>query len=143
MFKTAKEVLANNNLVETVDVAVEINREVARLTKELELLKTALRDQGVAQVAVTGDNNITFTGSIGTAQVACVRPTPKAKKGVDLLTTENSLPAEIWSALFTKVTKVEFASDFEAKVAGLTTAQKAVVGNLVEMVEGTPRVTIK
>lgn len=143
MFKTAKEVLSANNTVEVVDVAVEMNREINRLSKELDALKAALRDQGMAQIAVDGGNNVTFTGSTGTAQVACVRASPKTKKGVDLLAAKATLPADVWESLFTVKTTVEFAEGFDEKVAALTTAQKAVVNGLYEMVAGTPRVTIK
>lgn len=143
MNKTAKEIVAAANTVEIVDVAVEYNREIARLTKELDVLKASIREKGLAEVAATGGNNVTLTGTTGTAQVACVKAAPKAKKGVDLLSTEGNLPAEVWASLFTKKVVVEIADDFEAKVAGLTTAQKAVVNNLVEMVAQTPRVTLK
>lgn len=143
MFKTAKEVLALNDTVQTVDLAVELNREVARLSKELDTLKAALRDQGVAAIAQTGNNNVTLAGTVGEAQVVAVKAAPKARKGIDLLSTEGNLPAEVWNSLFVKVTKVEIAPDFEVKVAGLTTAQKAVVNDLVEVVAQTPRVNIK
>ncbi len=143
MNKSAKEIVAAGNTVEVVDMAVEYNREIARLTKEMDVIKTFLREQGIAKVAATGDNNVTFTGTVGTAQVACVKSAPKAKKGVDLLASESNLPAEVWGALFTKRVVVDIADDFEAKLASLTTAQKAVVNNLIEMVDQTARVTIK
>lgn len=142
MFKSAKDVVAAGNTVAVVDLAVEMNRQIQQLTKELDTLKAALREKGLAEVAATEGNHINLEGTLGTAQVVMVKPAPKAKKGVDLLSTEGNLPAEVWSSLFTKVTKVEIADDFEAKVAGLTTAQKAVVNNLVEMVQQTPRVNI-
>lgn len=143
MNKTAKEIVAANNTTEMVDVAVEMNRQIAALTKELDVLKAAIREKGLVEVAKSGDNNVTLTGTVGTAQVVAVKAAAKAKKGVDLLATEGNLPADVWGSLFTKVVKVEIADDFEEKVAGLTTAQKAVVNNLVEMVAQTPRVTLK
>jgi len=143
MFKSAKDVVAAGNTVEVVDVAVEINKEIARLTKELDALKVALREQGVGEVARTGLNNITLNGTVGTAQVVMVKAAPKTKKGVDLLAAEGNLPSDVFANLFTKRVVVDIADDFEVKVAGLTTAQKAVVNNLVEMVAQTPRVTLK
>lgn len=141
--KLATDIIASNDTVSMVDAAVEMNREIARLSKELDALKTALRHQGIAHVATTGLNHHTFEGTIGSAQVVAVKPSPKAKKGVDLLASENSLPSDVWTSLFTKVTKVEFAPDFEQRMASLTTAQKTVLSNLVEMVEQTPRVNLK
>jgi len=141
--KTATEIVAAQNTVEIVDAAVEMNREVARLTKEMDVLKAALRELGVAAIAATSANNVTLTGTIGTAQVACVKASPKAKKGANLLAAKDALPAEVFASLFTVKTVVDFAEDFEAQVAGLTTAQKKVVGGLFEMVAGTSRVTIK
>lgn len=143
MNKSAKEVVAAGNTVDVVDMAVELNRTVAALTKELDVLKAALRDSGLAEVARTGTNNVTLTGATGTAQIACVKAAAKAKKGADLLAAEVALPADVYGALFTKKVVVEIADDFEAKLAGLTTAQKAVVANLVEMVAQSPRVTLK
>ena len=143
MNKNAQEIVAAGDVTVIVDVAVEMNRQVAALTKELDLLKAAIRERGLSEVARTGDNNITLTGSVGTAQVACVKAAAKAKKGVDLLAAESNLPADVFASLFTKRVVVDIADDFAEKLAGLTTAQKAVVGNLVQMVEQTPRVTLK
>lgn len=143
MNKNAQEIVAAGNVTQIVDVAVDMNRQIAALTKELDILKAAIREQGMSAVAQTGDNNITLTGSVGTAQVVMVKAAPKAKKGVDLLAAAANLPEAVWASLFTKKVVVEIADDFEQKVAGLTTAQKAVVGNLVQMVEQTPRVTLK
>lgn len=143
MQKSASEVVAAGSVGSVVDMAVEMNREVARLTKELDVLKAALREKGLSEVALSGENNVTFEGTVGTAQVVAVRPAPRAKKGVDLLASEANLPADVWGSLFTKRVVVEIAEDYEAKVAALPTAQRAVLGNLVEVVAGTPRVNLK
>lgn len=143
MVKSAKSVIENGNIVEVVDLAVEANRTIAALTKELDAVKTFLREQGITALATGDKNNVTFDGTLGTAQVVAVKPAPKARKGADLLAAEASLPAEVFAALFTKKVVVEIADDYEAKVATLTTAQKAVLSNLVEVVASTPRVNIK
>lgn len=143
MNKSAKSVIESGNMVEVVDLAVEANRTIAQLTKELDALKAHLRDQGITALAAGTNNNVTFDGTIGVAQVVAVKPAPKAKKGVDLLATEGNLPADVWGQLFKKVTKVEISDDFESIVATLTPAQKAVVNGLVEVVASTPRVNIK
>jgi hypothetical protein len=140
--KSASEVIASNITGEVVDFAIECNREVARLTKELDALKASIRATGIAQAALSGQNSVDLPGEFGVAQVVLVKAAPKAKKGVDLLASEPSLPAEVWGALFTKKVVVEIADDFEARVASLPAAQKAVVQNLVEVVAGTPRVNL-
>lgn len=129
--------------IETIDRAIVINREISKLTKELEALKAEIREAGVLESALTGSNKVVLEGTSGVAEVVSVKAAPKAKKGVDLLASEGNLPAEVWGSLFTKVVKVEIAGDFEAKLQGLTVAQKAVVSNLVEMVEQTARVTLR
>ena len=142
MNKTAKQVIEAGETTAVVDMAVEYNRQITALTKELDALKAALREKGVAQAALSGENNVQIEGTLGSAQVVMVKPAPKAKKGVDLLAAEANLPAETFAALFTKVTKVEIAEDYEAKVASLPTAQKAVLANLIEVVAQTPRVNL-
>ena len=129
--------------IQIIDQALDLNRTIAKLTKELEALKGQIREAGLAQAALKGENSATLEGSAGVAQVVCVKDVIKARKGADLLASESSLPEEVWSSLFVKVTKVEIAPDFEAKLEGLSKAQKAVVGNLVESVPQTARVTLK
>ena len=142
MLKSAKDVVASGNVGEVVDFAIEANRTIAALTKELEECKVALRASGVAQAALSGENAIELDGLLGKAQIVMVKATPKVKKGVSLLASEAGLPADIFAALFVKRTVVDFAEDFEVKLAGLSTAQKAVIQNLVEIVPSTPRVNL-
>lgn len=142
MLKSAKEVVQAGETVAVVDMAIEFNREVNRLTKELDALKAFIREKGIAAAALTGENNALVEGTLGAAQVAMVKAAPKARKGTDLLASEASLPAEVFSALFVKKTVVEFAPDFEEKLNALPKAQKAVVENLVEVVASTPRVNL-
>lgn len=140
--KSASEVISGGVVGEVVDFAIQANREVARLTKELEALKGFIRQTGVQQAALSGQNAIDLPGEAGVAQVVLVKAAPKARKGVDLLASEPSLPGEVWSSLFVKKTVVEISDDFEARVASLPAAQKAVVQNLIEVVAGTPRVNL-
>lgn len=142
MLKSAKDVIASGSVSEVVDFAIEANRTIAQLTKELDAIKVALRAKGVAEAALTGKNSAEIEGTLGTAQVVMLKPSPKAKKGVDLLASEAGLPAEVFASLFVKKTVVDFADDFETKLAALPTAQKAVINNLVEIVASTPRVNL-
>jgi len=142
MNKSAKDMVAAGNVVEIVDAAIEANREVNRLTKELDALKAFIREKGIAAAALSGENNAAVEGTLGSAQVAMVKAAPKARKGADLLASEASLPAEVYGSLFVKKTVVEFAPDFEEKLVALPKAQRAIVENLVEMVASTPRVNL-
>ena len=142
MLKSAKDVVASGIVGEVVDFAIEANRMIAALSKELEECKAALRASGVAQAALTGENAVELDGLLGKAQIVMVRSAPKVKKGVSLLASEAGLPADVFAALFVKKTVVDFAEDFEVKLAGLSTAQKAVIQNLVEIVPSTPRVNL-
>jgi hypothetical protein len=79
---------------------------------------------------------------LGSAQIVMVKPSPKAKKGVDLLACEAGIAPEVFQSLFVKKTVVDFVQDFESKFASLPVAAKTVIGNLVEMVASTPRVNL-
>lgn len=142
MIKSAKEVVASGDVASVVDFAIEANRQIAALTKELDALKVFIRERGLAAAALSGQSQASLEGTLGAAQVVVVKATPKAKKGVDLLAAEASLPAEIYSQLFVKRTVVDIADDFEEKLAALPKAQKMVVSNLVEVVASTPRVNL-
>lgn len=141
MIKSAKELVAAGSSVGVVDFAIETNRQINALTKELDLLKVFIRERGVAAAAITGENSALVEGSLGVAQVAMVKSSPKARKGTDLLASEGSLPTEVFSALFVKKTVVEFSPSFEEKLIALPKAQRAMVSNLVEIVASTPRVS--
>lgn len=140
--KTAKEIVSEGCVSVAVDAAIETNRTITAASKELETLKTYLRAEATKVAAVQGGTNAELTGSLGVAQVVFPKATPKTKKGVNLLASEASLPPEVFAALFTKTVVVDFAKDFEEKLATLTTAQKAVVANLVELPAATPRVNL-
>jgi len=142
MLKTAKDVVASGDVSSVVDFAIEANRTISGLTKELEIVKAALRAKGVELAALSGENAVEFHGYLGAAQIVMVRPSFKVRKGVDLLASEAGLPPEVFNALFVKRTVVDFSADFETKLASLPPAQKAVISNLVESALSTPRVNL-
>ncbi len=138
----AKEIVASGSVTTAVDAAIELNREVNAASKELEVLKGFIRKAAEAKAALEGGSNTELEGSLGVAQVVFPKAAPKAKKGVDLLSAEAALPEAVFATLFTKRVVVEFAPDFEEKMATLTPAQKAALANLVEVVAATPRVNL-
>lgn len=142
MLKSAKDVVASGVTASVVDFAIEADRTIKALTRELEVVKAALREKGLSEAALSGENSVEIEGTLGVAQIVMVRPTPKAKKGVDLLASEAGLPSEVFASLFVKRTVVDFAEDFEVKLSRLPPAQKAVIQNLVEITASTPRVNL-
>jgi len=140
MLKSAKSVIASGNTSEIVDFAIEANREVSATTKELEAAKAALREAGSKKAALSGEANVTLEGSLGSAQVVFPKEAPKVKKGRDIAELLSALPAEIFSGLFQVEYKV--TADFAEKLADLTAAQRATVGNIVELVTATSRVNL-
>ena len=143
MIKSAKEIVAAGNSQAVVDMAIETNRQVTALTKELDALKAFIREKGVAAAALSGENNALVEGLLGSAQVTMVKAAPKARKGTDLAeVAEGILPPEVFSALFIKKTVVEFGPDFEEKLSALSLSQRAMVLYLVEIVASTPRVNL-
>ena len=143
MIKSAKEIVAAGLTQEVVDMAIETNRQVTALVRELDVLKSYIRDLGAAAAARSGENNALVEGILGSAQVAMVKATPKARKGTDLSeVAEGTLPADVFSALFIKKTVVEFSPDFEEKLNALPLSQRAMVSYLVEIVESKPRVNL-
>lgn len=140
MLKSAKSVVASGSVSEVVDFAIEANREVTSLSKELDVAKAALRDAGSKAAALSGETNVSLVGSLGAAQIVFPKEAPKVKKGRDIAELLSALPAEIFSGLFQVEYKV--AADFAEKLAGLTAAQRAAVGNIVELVAATSRVNL-
>jgi hypothetical protein len=140
MLKSAKEVVATGNLTEVVDFAIEVNREITSATKELEVAKAALRDEGSKKAALGGETNISLDGTLGSAQVVFPKEAPKVKKGRAIAELLAALPAEVFGSLFAVEYKID--PEFASKLAGLTAAQRAAVANIVELTTATPRVNL-
>ena len=141
MLKTAKEVIATGNVSEMVDFAVECDREIKATTKELEVAKVALRDEGSKKAALSGESNVTIQGSIGSAQVVFPKESPSVKKGRSIAELLSVLSAEDFAALF--VTEYKPSAEFAERLASMTPAQRAAVGNIVELKTATARVNLK
>lgn len=142
MLKSAEDVVASDDAAAIVDYAIELNRQVVQLQGELDVLKEALRKKGAAEAASTGEIKIRVGGRLGEAQIVLVRPSWKARKGVDLLASSAGVPPEVFDALFVKRTVVDLAPDFGEKVAQLPRGLQVVLSNLVESTSATPRVIL-
>jgi hypothetical protein len=144
VLRTAKDVLASDSIEAVVDFAIEVNREVVSLSKELEAVKPFLRDEGMRLAALNGTNSAELVGNMGAATIVGVKPSPKPKRGMDLASLEAVLPPEVFYSLFTKkvVVTVEIADSYESKLGLLTAQQRAVLANYIEVVGATPRVNL-
>jgi len=148
--KSAAEALATVSLSAAVDYAIATNRVAKREAAEVESLKPFFRETAQLRAVKSGDAQVELRGTLGVVQVVFPAPTVKAKslgkdKAADLLQLEAQLPAEVFNSLFRKKTVVEFAddaSDYQAKLSKLPSAQQALLKNYVEVVDSTPRVAI-
>lgn len=141
MLKSAKQVVESGIVSEIVDFAVECDREIKATTKELEVAKTALREEGTKKAALSGESNVTIQGSIGSAQVVFPKESPAVKKGRSIAELLSALSPEDFAALF--VTEYKPSAEFAEKLASMTPAQRAAVGNIVELKTATARVNLK
>jgi hypothetical protein len=90
----------------------------------------------------TKSKTVPVPGLLGNATVTFPDPTPRARKGVDLLACSEGLPKDLFEKLFVKVTTVSFAPNFGEQIGTLTARERAIIENLVEIVISTPRVNL-
>ena len=139
MLKDSKAVIATGDVSLIVDLAIEANRTMTAAKDGLEQAKSFLRDHALSE---EGTGSVELEGNLGAAQVVIPEPRPRAKHGVDLPACVKALPEEMVGRLFVVRTVVDFAPDFEARVASLPTEQQAAVWNLIKMADQTPRVSL-
>jgi len=141
VLKNAATVIASGDVSMIVDLAIEANRQINAAKEALELAKTWLRKHARKE---TETGSVEFDGNLGTAQVVIPELRPAAKSGVDLPACVKVLPKEMVDRIFIVETKttVDFATDFEARVASLPTEQQMAVWNLIKMADQTPRVVL-
>jgi hypothetical protein len=141
MLKKASEVIASGDLKQVVDFAIETYRTIDGSCEELEVCKGFLREEA-RKVSGPKSSCVLLEGNLGAAQVVFPKPLPRVRRGVDLLASEEGLPPGVFRTLFTKRVVIEFVEDFEEKFATLSSSERAVIDNLVEVVPSTPRVSL-
>lgn len=140
--RTANDVISCGSMADAVDYAIALTRDLEDLERELGTIKRYLREEGLKLAAQKGGRTATLQGSLGTAQVVFTKPSPKARRGADLLEAEKSLPPEVFQRLFAKKVSVEIVADFEEKARSLTLAQRAVLQKLIRIASSTPRLIL-
>lgn len=140
--KTASDVISCGSLADAVDYAISASRELVALERELSEIKRYLRDEGLKLAAQKGDRSVKLEGSLGRAQIVFVKPSPKARRGANLLEAEKNLPSEVFQRLFVKKVTVEIVPDFEERVRSLTLPQRAVLQKLIRILPSTPRLSL-
>lgn len=143
MLKKASEVIAEGDLGKVVDFTIDLNRRKAQVDKDMEELKSFLRD--AARKQSTGSFEIELEGLSGTVTVTFPGLTVKEKKGADLKDLEVNLPPEVFAALFKRTIEIVpavAADDFLEALAQQTPAHQATVRNFVEIVPQTPKVFV-
>lgn len=151
MLKTANEVIAHGDVRAVVDFAVEVNREIAANTKELNTAKAHLRADarksvcsfmGVAlrDKAPQPDGSVDIEGNLGTATVVFDKDTPKIRKGQTLKDIEPNLPEETFASLFTREVVVRPVKDFVDRLGDLSAAEREVIDRFLEVKPTTPKV---
>lgn len=140
--RTASDVISYGSMADAVDYAIDLTRNLEDIERELGTMKRYLREEGLKLAAQKGDRTATLQGSLGTAQVVFTKPSPKARRGADLLEAEKSLPPEVFQRLFSKRISVEIAADFEERARSLTLAQRAVLQKLIRIAPSTPRLIL-
>ncbi len=140
--RTASDVISCGSLADAVDYAISVSRELEDAERELGTIKRYLRDEGLKLAAQQGDRTTTLRGSLGTAQIVFTKPSPKVRRGADLLEAEKNLPPEVFQRLFSKRVSVEILTGFEEKTHSLTLAQRAVLQKFIRIAPSTPRLVL-
>lgn len=147
MKKEASEVLASGSVQQVVDYAIEAHREMEGASRQLEAVKPFLRQAAKEQLILfaggTGSSNVDLEGLHGSAQVSFPKSSVKERKGVNLLAFKQAIPPAVWTSLFTEKIVVGFAPDFAEKLSGLSASERTLIGNLVEEIPSTPRVSFR
>lgn len=127
-----------------VDRAVELNRSIKAMAKELEELKARFRE-----VAATGSFPKTETGSVelrsdmdNCATVCYSKDTPRVIKGADLGSLKEHLTRGQFSMMFEQVIVMRSVEDFENCFANLTKADQNRVKKCVAWTPNTPAVQL-
>jgi len=138
LLKDASSVIATDDPALIVDLAIEANRSLVAAKTALDLAKDWL---GVRAALISKVGTVELTGALGSAQIVTPEPQLRPKKGVDLAACVEAFPDEL-ARLFVRRSVVDFADDFEDRLALLSTDKQAVIRNLVAKLPQTPRVTL-
>jgi hypothetical protein len=149
--ETNRQTLSKKNvdrsvkIADLVDRAIETNRQIKTLATSLDTDKTTLRTEalGLAEAGEDGRlQKVELHGDLGVATIAFPKDSPRFVKGADVRVLVEKLGKAVWSSLFEEVTSVQMKPEFEATLELLSAGEKKAVMKLIEMVPGTPSVTL-
>lgn len=140
MEKLAQEVIEAGDVPAAVDYAIELYRRINALSKDLNEIKSYLREVAKSDVGSSGARTASIAGNLGTASVIFERDTVKTRRDMVLADIEENLPEETFARLFVTRVIVEPSSDFLDKLPDLSPAERAVVENFLEVTPSTPKV---
>ena len=143
MLRSGKAVLAAGKMASIVDFAIETHREIEALQQELDIVKPFLREEGLRLHGVSTENIVEIQGNLGCAVVTGVKPSPRAKRGMDLASLEKTLRPEVFHTLFIKkeVVTIEIRAGYQKMLPMLTIAERKVLDAYIELAS-TPRVNL-
>ncbi len=138
MLLTADELIEKNDLKTIVDFAIETNRTISSGETELDRVKTFLLEKA-DDLKPPEKKAVELKGNLGSVTVTQGAATPRTRSGVDLLACLPNFPEEV-AKLFVERRVVDFAPNFEARLAELSPRDQMMVRNLIELVPPTPEV---
>lgn len=139
MLKRASEIIAQGDERAVVDFAIESNRELATVGRELELAKGHLRKVALGR-AGNGEGPVEIEGNLGVASVAFGPAGVKARKGRDLRDIEANLSEDTFRRLFTKRLQVVPHKDLATLVASVEGGERDVIDQFLAISPSTPKV---
>lgn len=139
MLKKASEVIASGDTRAVVDFAIEVNREVAHRTRELDKAKAHLRKVALGRDE-TRERTIEIEGNVGVATVTFSPDAVKVRKGRDLKDLEANLSSTTFARLFTKQIVVTPVRELPDLLGALDDPERSVVERFVEVTPSTPKV---
>jgi hypothetical protein len=143
MVRRAAEVIAEGDPSAVVDFAIDLNRKVFQLNKELEEAKEYLRQEARKKDKRAAE--VELEGLSGTISVVFPGLTLKVKKGADLKNLEVNLSPEIFAKLFFRTIEIKpahAADDFVEILGSLSPADQERVNRFIEAVDQTAKVFV-
>lgn len=143
MLKRASEVIAQGDLGEVVDYAIDLFRQASKIEAQLDEVKVHLRK--VARERAQGAKTVDLDGLTGSITVSFPGLAIKTKKGADLKDLEVNVPPEVFAELFRNavvITPALDAEEFLDRLKQLNPAHRARINHFVSIEEQTGKVFI-
>ena len=140
MLKRASDIIAHGDERAIVDFAIESNRELATIGRELELAKGHLRKVALGRAGDGTEGPVEIEGNLGVASVAFGPAGVKTRKGRDLRDIEANLSEDTFRRLFTRKLQVHPHKDLATLVASVEGSERDVIDQFLAIKPSTPKV---